>query len=201
MARVAPIKKWAEARPYLEELKTSISDDIRTLLDTRGSAPFAIAREVLSYIDHLGHLYTGRRAISTRSLTYLTDVMSKIDGSYAVRAGELYEMYRHGSVHEFAPKLLQNRAGQSLYWLCFKGPRTATICIQGRAVEATHLQPVGNSTHPHFFWLPVSTLCLIEDLERSIDELTKAGPEADRVTAWNAAARELSGPRRYEFKL
>lgn len=201
MARIAVIKSWADARPYLEELKTSITDDIRPLLDTRGAAPFAIAREVLSYVDHLGHLYTGRSSSKARSRAYLKDIMSRVDGNYAVRAGELHQMYRHGSVHEFAPQLLTNRAGQVLHWACFKGARTDTMTLEGGQVPVTHLQLVQSTTDPKLFWLPVSTVCLIEDLQASIDQLANAGPEAARVTAWNAAARERAGPRRYEFKV
>src|SRR5437764_1458320 len=111
MADVPSIAAWPDARPYLQVLKDSVGADIRPLLATVGAAPFAITREVLSYVDHLGHLYTGKAPVGQRSRDYLTDVVSRVDPRYAKRAGEIYEMYRCGSVHEFAPKVITNSKG------------------------------------------------------------------------------------------
>src|SRR5688572_1528561 len=108
MADVPVIKTWADARPYLEMQKGTANTDIRSLLAAVGAAPFAICREVLSYVDHLGHLYTGKSGVGRRSKDYLIDVMAKVDPNYGKRAGEIYEMYRCGSVHEFAPKVITN---------------------------------------------------------------------------------------------
>src|SRR3990172_9181630 len=47
-----------------------------------------------------------------------------------------------------------------------------------------HLEPVASTTAGRF-WLPVSTKCLVEDLMCSIKVFEKAGPENERVTAWN----------------
>lgn len=198
MANVPVIKTWAEARPYLVTLKGTVDADIRPLLATAGAAPFAINREVLSYVDHLGHLYTGKSKVGQRSKDYLVAMMAKVDPNYAKRAGEIYEMYRCGSVHEFAPKVLTNATGQSLGWLCYKGDRNARMSIEGREVTVTHLDPLP-STQSGRFWLPVSTVCLIADLEGSIDAFVQAGPEADRVAAWNSAAQQLGAPVPFNF--
>jgi len=165
------------------------------LLDTNGAAPFAICREALSYIDHLGHLYSGRAQVKERSQDYLEQVMSRVDPYYRTRAREIFQMYRCGPVHEFEPKVLENKKGQLLKWLCYKGDRTANIDTIG---PVKHLQPVKDKEGKGF-WLPVSTGCLIEDLLRSIDQFEKATPEDERVTAWNRAARELACPEPFDF--
>jgi hypothetical protein len=36
-------------------------------------------------------------------------------------------------------------------------------------------------------------------LKHPIDHLAQAGPEADRVAAWNRAAQQLGAPVVYEF--
>lgn len=198
MADVPVIAAWPDARPYLQALKGTLADVILPLLATSGAAPFAINREVLSYVDHLGHLYTGKAQVGARSRDYLADIMSRVDPRYAKRAGEIYEMYRCGSVHEFAPKVITNSRGESLGWLCYKGPRAARLHVEGRELAVSHLEPLA-TTQAGRFWLPVSTVCLIEDLEASIDHLLAAGPEADRVAAWNRAAQQLAVPVRYEF--
>lgn len=200
MADVPVINAWPEARPYLHTLKATVNADIRPLLATAGAAPFAINREVLSYVDHLGHLYTGKPQVGQRSRDYLVHVMSRVDPNYAKRAGEIYEMYRCGSVHEFAPKVITNSKGQSLGWLCYKGQRRARINVEGQEVMLTHLESLASSQAGKF-WLPVSTVCLIDDVEASMDHLAQAGPEADRVAAWNRAAQQLSAPVVYEFTI
>jgi hypothetical protein len=198
MAQVPTIQTWREAEPYLENLKDTVQADVRPLLDTPGAAPFAISREVLSYIDHLGHLYSGKGQVGERSKDYLKYVMSRIDQNYHKRAGEIYQMYRCGPVHEFEPKVLENKKGQLLQWLCYKGGRTDLIEFVGQQVRVTHLEPVSMTGSKHF-WLPVSTPCLIEDLTASINGFLQAGPEDERVTAWNCAARELASPEPFDF--
>ena len=85
-------------------------------------------------------------------------------------------------------------------WLCYQGNRL------GQQIEpegigqftVTHLEPVvyvaGRS-----FGLPVSTNCLLDDLVAAIDRFMAAGPEDERVTAWNQAARELTAMEPFEF--
>src|SRR5882724_5711221 len=115
MADVTTIKVWADARPYLVTLKGTVNADIRPLLATAGAAPFAICREVLSYIDHLGHLYLGRVGagqVGERSRVYLKQILANVDPNYGKRAGEIYQMFRCGPVHEFEPKVLENKKGE-----------------------------------------------------------------------------------------
>ena len=200
MAQVPVIKSWSEAKPYLKNLVRTVEADVGPLLKTPGSAPFAVSREVLSYIDHLGHLYTGESAVGRRSRKYLAEVLSKVDQNYGQRAAEIYEMYRCGSAHEFEPKLLRNKKGQSLGWLCYRGERQAQILIDGQQVVVTHLEPVPSTTGA-LFWLPVSTVCLIDDLVASIEQFAHAGPASDRVAAWNRAAQDLSKPVSFEFTI
>jgi hypothetical protein len=168
------------------------------LLDVPGAAPFAVCREILCYIDHFGHLYTGRGQVGERFKDYLTQMMLRIDPNYGKRAEEIYQIYRNGPVHEFEPKVLENRKGQLLQWLCYKGARTDNIAISGKILTITHLEPI-SPAGDNQFWLPVSTVCLIMDLLSSIDEFQKAGPEDERVTAWNRAARELTGLKPFDF--
>jgi hypothetical protein len=202
MAKLGTIETWGDTRPYLETLKQTILADVRPLLALPGAAPFAISREVFCYIDHLGHLYSGKgpRKSGERFQDYLKQVMCKIDPNYSHRAGIIYQIYRNGPVHEFAPKVLENKKGQRLVWLCYTGARSDyNFEVPEIKLTVTHLKPVGNPANNKVFYLPVSTVCLIEDLLNSIDEFQKMGPEDERVTAWNRAARELINPRPSDF--
>jgi hypothetical protein len=198
MAQVPIISTWQEAGAYLQMLKGTVAADIRPLLNVPGHAPFAICREALSYIDHLGHLYSGPGQVGDRSREFMKQIMAKVDSNYGKRAFELYQMFRCGPVHEFEPKVLQNKKGELLMWFCYTGLRVDSLEVDGIKISVVHLEPVASTTTGRF-WLPVSTKCLIEDLMCSIEVFERDGPENERVTAWNRAARELTTPKPYDF--
>lgn len=179
-------------------LKGTVAADIRPLLDLPGHAPFAICREVLSYVDHLGHLYSGRGQVRDRSREFMKQIMAKNDPNYGKRAAELYQMFRCGPVHEFEPKVLKNKKGELLKWFCYAGPRQDSCELDGKCISVVHLELVAFAASDRF-WLPVSTRCLIDDLMCSIEVFERAGPENERITAWNQAARDLTTPEPYDF--
>jgi hypothetical protein len=154
----------------------------------------------MASIDHLGHLYTGSPQCGSRFRAFMEQVLGEVDPRYRRRAGEMYQMYRCGTIHEFEPKLLENRKGQTLAWLAYQGSRAGQqldLPDIGH-LTVTHLEPVvlvaGRS-----FGLPVSTNCLLDDLMAAIDRFLAAGPEDERVTAWNRAARDLTAPEPFDF--
>lgn len=200
MAQVPIIATWEDAGAHLQMLKGTVAADVRPLLDVAGHAPFAICREVLSYVDHLGHLYSGRGQVGDRSREFIKQIMTKTNPNYGKRAAELYQMFRCGPVHEFEPKVLENKKGELLTWFCYAGLREDSFEIDGRKISIVHLEPVA-STATGRHWLPVSTRCLIDDLMHSIEVFERAGPENERITAWNRAARDLNIPEPYDFTL
>ncbi len=199
MAQVPTISNWQEVRPYLDNQRAVVEGDLRPLLADHG-APFAICREVVSSIDHLGHLYTGSSQCGVRFRAFMENVLGDVDPNYRRRAGEVYQMYRCGTVHEFEPKVLENRRGQTLAWLCYRGNRVGEQIRMEWCGEitVTHLEPVAYVAG-RTFGLPVSTICLLDDLVAAIDRFIVAGPEDERVTAWNRAARELIAPEPFDF--
>lgn len=196
------IASWKDAGTYLQMLKGTVVADVRPLLDVTGQAPFAICREILSYIDHLGHLYTGlgQSQVGRRSREFISQVMSETDPNYGRRAAELYQMFRCGPVHEFRPKILENKKGELLAWLCYTGLRVDSPEIDGKRMPVVHLEPVAFTIMGRYH-LPVSTRCLIDDLMCSIEIFERAGPENERITAWNRAARDLNTPEPYDFTI
>ena len=199
MAQIPGINRWLEARPYLINQRETVGRDLRRLLADQG-APFAVCREAVSSIDHLGHLYTGSSQCGGRFRTFMEQILGQVDANYRRRAGEVYQMYRCGTVHEFEPKMLENKKGQTLAWLCYQGDRAAQqINPPGIGLlTVTHLEPL-ERVAGRSYWLPVSTNCLLDDLVAAIDSFIAAGPEDERVTAWNRAARELTAPEAFEF--
>ncbi len=199
MAQVPTNSNWQEARPYLDNQRAVVEGDLRPLLADHG-APFAICREVVSSIDHLGHLYTGSSHCGVRFRAFMENVLGDVDPNYRRRAGEVYQVYRCGTVHEFEPKVLENRRGQMLAWLCYRGKRVGEQIRMDWCGEitVTHLEPVAYVAG-RTFGLPVSTICLLDDMVAAIDRFILAGPEDKRVMAWNRAARDLTAPEPFDF--
>lgn len=194
MSPVQTIGAWGGAKPYLEGLQNSMLDDVRPLLDLPGGAPFAVCREVFSYLDHLGHLYTGlgKGHVADRFKSYLKEIMGQIDSGYTRRAVEIYEIFRNGTVHQFEPKHLDNSSGQRLGWLCYQGKRVGeTIDLNGSKTRVTHLQVAASAEWSSQFWLPVATNWLVNDVVKSTDIFGRSPAEEDRVKKWNKAADQL----------
>lgn len=81
MAQVPTISQWQDARHYLRNQRATIERDLRRLLADQGT-PFAICREVVSSIDHLGHLYTGSSQCGNRFRTIMEHVLGEVDLNY-----------------------------------------------------------------------------------------------------------------------
>lgn len=210
---VGRIRTWAEASPYLDMLASTVTNDVTPLLNTQGGAPHTVSREVCSYADYLGALFVGTPAgmtgqdglaqVGIRFKRYLREVMGLVDPAYHGAAEVMYQMYRNGPAHEFDPKVLENKKGQWLAWLEYRGARRDNLEIEGYSVAVQHLKPLHlPSRLANSFHLPVSTLCLIQDLLGSIEYFkTVIGTESERVNAWNEAAAALDRPKQFEFTL
>jgi hypothetical protein len=155
----------------------------------------------MSYVDHLGHLYSGRDKVGERFVAFLRGPLALVDTGYAKRADELYQMYRNGPVHEFQPKVLENDHGERLGWLSYRGDRNSQrVDLNFGSFVVTHLVPA-TAIRSESHWLPVCLDCLVLDLEQAIDHFARDSDVAARVTAWNRAARRLLPPVAFNFKL
>lgn len=204
-----------EAKEFLRgDLKESIKNDIYPILqpEKEEEGYFGVACLVLCYIDFLGALYggwkaemfpknkkfpEGRKKIATseKALCFIRKVLGSVDPQYQAQdnADLLYEMYRHGTVHLYAPKVLK-RNGRELRWLLYKGHREARKIVDRRALKLRHMQPIESDAVSD--WLPVSINCLYDDLRAAIDEFC-ALLDADkngRLEKWRQTADALCDP-------
>lgn len=207
--KVPVVKSWDQAGPYLDMLAQTVINDVSPLLKTTGGAPHAIAREVFSYVDYLGALYVGKdnvqrgpdglAVVVVRFTRYLQEVMALADSNYGGQAEVIYQMYRCGPVHEFDPKVLRNNKKQILAWFSYRGPRQATY-KEWNNKPVHHLQPVQAPHDRALFYLPVSTICLVQDLLNSVERFKQGvGATAQRSRCWNQAARILNQPKEFNF--
>ncbi len=211
---VCLINDWREALPYLDMHVQTLVSDILPLLNNQAGASHTISREFCSHVDYLGTLYTGTTCVGTmkvqvnrksglaqiqqRFVTYLQQVMGRVDSYYSMYANHIYRMCCDGPIHNFDPQPLKNETdGTTLTWLEYQGARNATL----GSIEVRHLQPFLNPNVPGLYHLPVSTRCLVLDLLSSI-EIYKAGLEQadDLKRRWNEAAVILSREKSVDFQ-
>ena len=200
-----PIKDWAAAGPQLDALARAIEKDLVPVLSFPEGAPHTVAREWACYVDHLGALFSGKTSQSQeRFRIYLHEVLSEVDAGYREQADILLHMFRHGTVHEFDPKVLVNPSGQRLGWAVYTTPgRHQSITLEdGRSLRVSHLRITAHLDLSGQFALCVSTRCLVEDLLRSIDVFkTGMGNVVKRTDSWNKVASELVKPTPFTFKV
>jgi len=200
-----PIKDWTEAGPQLDILVRAIEKDLVPVLSFPEGAPHTVAREWACYVDHLGALFSGKVShTQERFRIYLHEVLSEVDAGYRHQADILLRMFRHGTVHEFDPKVLVNPAGQRLGWAVYttQGRNQSITLEDGRSFLVSHLTITRYINLSGQFALYVSTWCLVEDLLRSIDVFkTGMGNPAKRRDSWNNVASELVKPSPFAFNV
>ncbi|HEX5369219.1 MAG TPA: hypothetical protein VFY10_07375, partial [Dehalococcoidia bacterium] len=154
--------------------------------------------EVLCYVDHLGAFLSGRntsKGMSSDGKTFIDRYMRQVDQGYA-NGDLLYEMYRHGTVHNFEP-IKVKKAGRIYKWFMFDGGRSTELKKHPFGLaQVMHLSPAPDPFKAAEVWLPVSTECLVLDLVESINLLRRdilSTPEM--LGNWNRHAAFLCKPK------
>ena len=197
-----PSMTLKEAKEFLQgDLKQSIENDIRPILqpEKEEGGYFGVTVLVLCYVEFLGALYDGKKGGNTtnKSVRFIKEVLGSVDSQYrlADNARLLHDMYRHGTVHLYAPKVLKSkRSRRELRWFLYKGHREARKIVDRRALKLRHMQPIESDAVSD--WLPVSINCLYDDLRAAIDEFC-ALLDADkngRLEKWRQTADALCDP-------
>lgn len=195
---------------FSKDLKHSIKTDVDPLVPTLGL--FGVPRQFFCYVDYLGALWEGPTtstvsrkaaqgikdlATTAKAISVLQGVFGKVYAPYATQAKNLVNMYRHGLVHSYAPKVLKrNSDGEGLAWLSYAGPRS---CPYG-PTTLTHLLVYKPNPALPLSNLPVSITCLAEDLRLALDQVVAelqaeaAAGVTTRIDKMRATAAELAVP-------
>src|SRR5829696_5369817 len=181
-----PLKKNMDAAKVVDylnnDLKISVMNDVGPCLNLGRDEGgyFAVPRLVLSYVDYLGALYNGyndksnkktnKRIFSTSKYakTFLKAIFALIDCNYS-RYGELvWEIYRNGTIHLYAPFIFENKKfNKTIGWLTYKGARIDQL-DPPNGFQVTHLVPCDHGNNKWF--QPISITCLYEDLISAINK-------------------------------
>jgi len=100
-----------EIKLYLENIKTSIENDVGKILSTYSANMcgfFAIPRLLFPEIDGMGSFLTGEPGNATKNIIiYFKSVLSQQDSRYETYAVFITYVYRHGLLHQHNPKVFE----------------------------------------------------------------------------------------------
>lgn len=146
-------------------------------------ASFGATRAVLTDIDYVAALWHGRNtptegrrqlAIKPKTTKFMRDVWAPGSGEpgYAIFAEQLIDLYRHGTVHLRAPKVICNPAtGYKVVWALMGGRSDGILREPGVVEAARHLEPV--QLNQDLVALPVSVQALLEDFLKACEWLAQ----------------------------
>lgn len=190
-----------------DDLKRSVVNDIGPFFkpEEKEGGFFAVPRLVLSYVDYLGVLYHGyngkrdrhNRRIFSQSLyakDFLRKFLGSVDNNYKLHGELLWEMYRNGTIHLYAPKVLKDKSSRIIGWIVYKGPRVAQIREETEAV--IHLVPHRSPGQLDHVWQqPISIDSLYGDLISAIEGYAGIIPTSlDLQTNFRKSADALVEP-------
>lgn len=181
-------------------------------LDEEPGGYFGVPRQIFSLVDFLGAMYTGeyRRGKSSRAaIKYIQEVMGSdgIDPNYKNNGKLMYEMYRHGLVHLFQPKMFELEHGTKIEWCVHKRGRTDDIEVKNdresvyKIGRAQHLEirdhPTKNSKV-----LIISLKCLFEDFNKSLRVYFQIidSDKNNYIPKWNKVAGYITDYERWPVK-
>lgn len=155
---------------YLRGIKNSINNDVKTIAlyhsnrDNKKSAGyFSTPREVFCYVDHLGYLAYGSLESTKRSLRFIKDYFPHEYGKYAEL---IYSMWRHGTVHEYAPSsFFRKNNGQAvkISWLSNN--------LNAKRFRRAHLKIYRLERDNNNLRIVINTCQLVDDLISAVDQL------------------------------
>jgi hypothetical protein len=147
------------------DIKISIIKDVKNTLlhhENEKSGFHSIPRQIFCYIDYLGSIVYGKN--NTRNaVEYMNSYFEPKDKSdYKKVSSVLVEMWRHGTVHEYDPKVLTNGNVQ-LGWL--------TNISNEEHNTRGHLKTFKSKDDDKKLSLKININRLTDDLLSSIDKL------------------------------
>jgi len=153
--------------PHLKlELLGTINNELMNVLyfHSKSRTGFhSIPRELFCYIDYLGSIRYGPPSQSKKAIQYLEKYMFKVNPRYKQIGRLIYELWRHGTVHEFAPKSLIDSCNRQITW---------QTNITDRKVEREcHLECFKKQGEENLYFINVNLFQLTDDLISSIEFL------------------------------
>jgi len=151
---------------------------------------FVVTRQILCMVDFLGAVYSGytksekkrdqkdgieRIAKTEKAKNYIAKFFKPNSTYNKVAIDNLYDIYRHGLVHVYQPRVLKFNSRRALQWFFYRGQkrfykRMAVDTPQGKKVfrDVGYLQVVFKSPSKKYYFFPIGIDCLYKDFVNSV---------------------------------
>lgn len=149
----------------------------------------SVPREVFCYLDYISAIRYGENS-TTNAIRFIEKYLGKKNVRYKHYGKLLYEMWRHGTVHEFDPKRLKHSSKKySVGW--------QTNNDSGKEERACHLECFKVFGTSDTFLLNVNLFQLVDDFVGSVQALISElkqskNKRVECQTSYTAISKQLS---------
>lgn len=148
---------------------------------------FIVVRQIFCMVDFLGAVYNGyplsestqdkhgyRIATTNKAIRFILKFFKPINTYQTGVVSQLYDMYRHGLVHLYQPKILKLNNNKRLLWFFYRGKRFDKKINAGTDIgnlvflNVEHLKVINNGPNKKLYYLPICVDSLYEDFETAV---------------------------------
>lgn len=175
---------------------------------------FVTVRQIMCMVDFLGATFSGysrkermvdkkRQKISTseKAIRFIIKFFKPEDTYQEGIVRNLYNMYRHGLVHLYQPKILKWKSNGRLLWFFYKGNRhvnkikinTDKGILMFKNVD--HLHILQSGLDKNSYYLAVCVESLYEDFEKAVQlYIEKLSKTKTLQTKWRTTVNSICMP-------
>ena len=161
----------SDVREHFKGLRNSLRNDVllvlgyhrtineRTKRSTARGGFHSIPRQVFCYIDHIADVLYARGKVSDKAIHFIQEYLGPGQELYRKRANLIYNMWRHGTVHEYDPKVFKvetQSAHKTIGWLTNDDAKKKN--------RAAHLKFAQRPRRPGAHYLVMNLPQLVDDL-------------------------------------
>lgn len=178
---------------------------------------FVVTRQILCMIDFLGAVYSGyskaekdrdrsdgqeRISKTNKAKKFIATFFKPRNVYHAAAIGQLYDIYRHGLVHLYQPRVLKYNSKKALQWFFYRGQkrfykRMSIDAPQGKKIfkNVGYLQVLKNSNLKYYYF-PIGIDCLYEDFVSAVELYRdKLGKTESLQRRWRTTVNAICKPR------
>ena len=178
---------------------------------------FVVTRQILCMIDFLGAVYSGysriekiqdiknqreRIATTRKAKKFIASFFEPKNLYHKTAIDYLYDIYRHGLVHLYQPRVLKYNSKKALQWFFYRGSKrfSKTMSIDtplGKKAfkNVGHLQVLKNPNFKHYYF-PIGIDCLYEDFINAVESYkNKLRNTKILQRNWRTAVNAICKPR------
>jgi hypothetical protein len=121
----------------------------------------SISRQVFCYVDYLGALAANGENSTKNAVAYMERYFTRANPAYSGKCNLMYNMWRHGTVHEYDPKVFVSAAGGfRLRW----GANNTSVAHNRK----WHLKCLCRGSEPGCYHLFINLFELVDELRKSV---------------------------------